>query len=98
MRVERVLRIPGVAAVLSKGIRCSRYRTIEKMLKAARSLKLAQELSDHELSDGPIYLLHYRDYTIIVTPSDVHVIAAEEQLDEEEARKIVEELAELMEK
>jgi len=97
VRVDARLRIDFVKT-LAKGIRCSKYGSVTKMLKVVRSTKIAQELAeDLDADPGPVYLIHYRNVRIITLPDHVHVIS-EEQLSEEEARKIVEELAELLEK
>jgi len=87
VKVEKRLAVDHVK-LLAKGIRCSKYGSVQKLLRAIRSAKIAPELSEDLEKEGPVYLVNYRGYKIIVLPDHVHVIGASP----EEAKKIVDEL------
>jgi hypothetical protein len=90
MRVDAELRVDPIRA-LASGVRCKKYTAVSKMLVAVRSRLLAQELAEDIESDpGPVYLINYKALKVIVLPDHVHVIGVET---EEEAKKVVEELA-----
>jgi hypothetical protein len=88
VKVDEVIQVKDETAFLSKGIKALRYSTVAKMLRVFKSEKLGAELSG-ALDKGPVYIVRFKNYTVVVLPDRTHVVEAKS---EEEAKSVVEEL------
>ncbi len=90
VRIDKKIYIKDHAEVLAKGIRCVKYTNVRSMLRAIRSTRIAVELSEClNRGEGPIYLINFGSYKIVVCPDHVHVIGVD---DRNEAERVVNEL------
>jgi len=88
VKVDVVISVKDETAFLSKGIKALRYSTVAKMLRVFKNEKLGSELSE-VLDKGPVYIVRFKNYTVIVLPDRTHVVEAKTA---EEAKAVVEEL------
>jgi hypothetical protein len=88
VKVDEVIQVKDETAFLSKGIKALRYSSVAKMLRVFKNEKFGAELSD-VLDKGPVYIVRYKNYTVIALPDRTHVIEAKSA---EEAKSVVEEL------
>jgi len=89
VKVSRSLAVKDETVFLSKGLKALRYSSAAKLLRVFKSPTLGTELSDC-MDKGPVYIVKFKNYTVIVQPDHVHVVEAKS---EQEAASVVEELA-----
>lgn len=88
VKVGKVIQVKDETTFLSKGIKALRYTTVAKLLRVFKSPQLGAELSD-ALDKGPVYIVKFKNYTIVALPERTHVIEAK---NEKEAESVVDEL------
>ncbi|MEM0026816.1 MAG: hypothetical protein QXD38_02670 [Ignisphaera sp.] len=89
VRVDKVIHVKDETAFLSKGIKALRYSSVAKLLRVFKNPQLGAELSE-VLDKGPVYIVKFKNYTVVVLPDRTHVVEAKSK---EEAESVVEELA-----
>jgi len=94
MRFDRKLRVDYVE-LLMKGVRCTKYTSVRKLLSSVRSVDVARELSEDFGVEGDVYLINFRGVKVIVLPDHVHVLG---DVSRERAEEIVKGLEELLSK
>jgi hypothetical protein len=93
VKVDIPIHVKDETAFLSKGIKALRYSSVTKMLRVFKNEKLGAELAE-VLDKGPVYIVRYKNYTVIVLPDRTHVLEAKTV---DEARAVVEELKKTVE-
>lgn len=89
VKVAKTITVKDETVFLSKGIKALRYSTVAKLLRVFKSPQLGAELSAY-LDKGPVYIVKFNKYTVVLLPDHSHVIEAK---DEAEAEKVVEDLS-----
>lgn len=89
VKVSKTISVKDETIFLSKGIKALRYSNVAKLLRVFKNPQLGAELGEY-LEKGPVYIVKFNKYTIILLPDHSHVIEAK---DLAEAEKAVDDLA-----
>uniref|UniRef100_A0A7C4D0K9 Uncharacterized protein n=1 Tax=Ignisphaera aggregans TaxID=334771 RepID=A0A7C4D0K9_9CREN len=94
VKVSKSISVKDETAFLSKGIKALRYSTVAKLLRVFKNPQLGAELGEY-LDKGPVYIVKYDKYTVVLLPDHSHVIEAK---DVAEAEKVIEDLSRIVSK
>lgn len=89
VKISKTILVENETKFLSKGIKALRYTSVAKLLRVFKKPQLGSELNEC-LDKGPVYIVKYNKYTVVLLPDHSHVIGAENEV---EAEKVIEELS-----
>ncbi|MEM4619547.1 MAG: hypothetical protein QW607_04980 [Desulfurococcaceae archaeon] len=94
VKILKTIPVNDEVAFLSKGIKALRYSTVTKLLRVFKNPQLGAELGEY-LDKGPVYIVKYDKYTVVLLPDHSHIIEAKNVA---EAEKVIEDLSKIISK
>lgn len=88
VKVDRSIPIKDETVFLTRGIKALRYSSCAKLLRVFKSPQLGTELAEC-MDRGPVYIVKYKNYTVVLLPDHTHVVEAKSR---EEAESVVADL------